>query len=193
MGVAFSPDGRRLASASGDKTVKVWDLATRQTILICDKHTDTVFSVAFSADGRLLASGSRDSTVRVWDTSTGPKGEAPTPLHTLRGIVDARCVAFSPDGRRLAAGDYRHTLKVWDIGDSTAIQEVFTNHAHASPICHVGFCPDGQQLVSTDAGEHGDDLGSSRGNPERHLSWPYRPGYQPGLQRRWAAPGLDEP
>jgi WD40 repeat protein/tetratricopeptide (TPR) repeat protein len=149
MGVAFSPDGRRLASASADRTVIVWDLATRQPLRHYEKHTDMVFGVAFSADGRLLASCSRDWTVRVWDTSIQPRGQVAVPLHTLHGIVDVRCVAFSPDGRRLAAGGYDHTLKVWNLGNPTAVDEVFTNHAHSSPICYVGFRPDGQ-LVSSD-------------------------------------------
>jgi WD40 repeat protein len=148
-GVAFNPDGQRLASSSRDRTVIVWDLATRQPTRRFEKHTGDVWSVAFSPDGRLLASGSWDWTVRVWDTSNQPRGQAAAPLHTLRGIVDVRCVAFSPDGRRLAAGGYDHTLKVWDLGNPSAVQEVFTNHAHGSPICYVGFRPDGQ-LVSTD-------------------------------------------
>jgi WD40 repeat protein/tetratricopeptide (TPR) repeat protein len=150
MGLAFSPDGQRLASASRDRTVIVWDLATRQPLRRYEKHTDMVFGVAFSADGRLLASASRDWTVRVWDTAKQATGQAAAPLHTLRGIVDVRCVTFSPDGRRLAAGGYDHTLKVWDLGNPTAVDEVFTNHTHGSPICCVGFRPDGQ-LVSTDA------------------------------------------
>jgi WD40 repeat protein len=66
-GVAFSPDGRRLASASEDQTVRVWDAATGQQLLTLKGHTHRVYSVAFSPDGQRLASGSQDQTVKVWN------------------------------------------------------------------------------------------------------------------------------
>jgi WD40 repeat protein len=69
--VAFSPDGRRLASASEDKTVRVWDAATGQQVLALRGHTGAVSCVAFSPDGRRLASASEDKTVRVWDAASG--------------------------------------------------------------------------------------------------------------------------
>jgi WD40 repeat protein len=71
--VAFSPDGKRLASASVDRTVKVWDAATGQESLTLKGHTDYVMSVAFSPDGQRLASTSFDKTVKVWDVTPRAK------------------------------------------------------------------------------------------------------------------------
>ena len=77
--MAFSPDGKRLASASTDRTVKVWDAATGQETLTLKGHTDQVTSVAFSPDGQRLASASDDETVKVWDAATGQE------ILTLKG------------------------------------------------------------------------------------------------------------
>ncbi|KDN60483.1 hypothetical protein CSUB01_06043 [Colletotrichum sublineola] len=69
--VAFSPDGRQLASASGDETVKVWDTATGRCQQTLEGHGDSVYSMAFLSDGRQLASASYDDTVKIWDTAIG--------------------------------------------------------------------------------------------------------------------------
>ena len=69
LGVAFSPDGRRLASVGEDKTVRVWEAATGQEVLGLRGHTDMCQCVAFSPDGRRLASAGRDATIRLWDAT----------------------------------------------------------------------------------------------------------------------------
>ncbi len=111
-GVAFSPDGKLIASTSHDQTLKIWDAATGAELRTLRGHAGYVMKVAFSPDGRYLASGSWDSTVKVWDVATWAE------ICTLRGHAGyVWAVAFSPDGRRLAsASGYAGNgeIKVWD-------------------------------------------------------------------------------
>ena len=111
--VAFSRDGKRLASAGGffDATVKVWDATSGQELLTLKGHTGEVTSVAFSADGKRLASagGYGDQTVKVWDTTSGQE------MLTLKGHTGGvTSVMFSPDGIQLASASDDGTVKVWD-------------------------------------------------------------------------------
>jgi WD40 repeat protein len=104
--VAYSPDGKRLATASTDRTVKVWDSATGQEVLSLKGQTG---SVAFSPDGKRIVTGSGDNTVKVWDADTGQELFS---LNWHKGAVSS--VAFSPDGRRIVSGSTDRTAKVWD-------------------------------------------------------------------------------
>src|SRR5262249_53878815 len=122
-GVAFSPDGQRLAVACGDAQsstgeVRVWDVTTGRSIFTLRGHTDQVQSVSFSPRGQRLASCSSDGTIMIWDTTTGQE------VATLRGHSSpVEAVAFSPDGHRLAsvadvpsvgAGNLSGLVRVWD-------------------------------------------------------------------------------
>ncbi len=140
--VVFSPDGKRLASASKDGTVKVWDTLTGQVLLTCKGHTDAVRSVCFSPDGKRLASAGTDRTVRVWDSATGQE------LLTCKGHPESvRSVCFSPDGKRLASscGDENNnraagTVKVWD---ATSGREFLTlRHPFVGGAMSMVFSPE---------------------------------------------------
>jgi WD40 repeat protein len=114
-GLAISADGRLLASAGVDQTVRLRNLRTDEHKVLRG-HRESVLAVAFSPDGKYLASGSMDATVKIWETASGRE------VRTLTGhLGGVYCVAFSPDGRRLASGsgsDRRGELKVWDMTES---------------------------------------------------------------------------
>jgi WD40 repeat protein len=138
--VAFSPDGKRLASASWDKTVKVWDAATGQETLNIQGHTVRVSNVAFSPDGKRLASASADQAVKVWDAATGQQ------IFTLEGhSKPVHSVAFSPDGKRLASASGDGTVKVWDAQTG---QLTHTLNGQAGEVFSICFSPDGKRLAS---------------------------------------------
>ncbi len=139
--VAFSPDGKRLASGNSDKTVKVWDAATGREIRTLRGHAADVNGVTFSPDGKRLASASHDETVKVWDAGTGREMRTITAHRRWVSVV-----AFSPDGKRLAsAGRVDGTAKVWDAGTG---QEIRTLKGHTQEVTCVAFSPDGQRLAS---------------------------------------------
>ncbi|HEX9133194.1 MAG TPA: WD40 repeat domain-containing protein [Ktedonobacteraceae bacterium] len=107
--VAWSPDGKRIASASGDHTVQVWDAANGGHVLTYRGHGGDVLSLAWSPDGKNVVSGSVDKTVQVWDATSG------TRVYTYNGHSDAVFdVAWSPDGKRIASASNDGSVQIWD-------------------------------------------------------------------------------
>jgi WD40 repeat protein len=142
--VAFSPDGRHLASGDLDGEVKIWDARTGDQRHTFRAHDGAIMALAFSPDGKCLATGTRygQDSVKVWDVSTGRL------LHTLAGHANGiEGLAFSPDGERLGSAGVDRTVRLWDVASG---QEVLTYREHVQPLAVNGlaFCAGGRRLTS---------------------------------------------
>ena len=136
----FSPDGKVLASGSGDKTIKLWEVATGREINTLSGHSSSVESVAFSRYDKVLASGSLDKTIKLWEVATGRQ------INSLTGHSDSvRSVAFSPDGKVLASGSDDKTIKLWEVATG---REINSLKGHSKYVFSVAFSRDGQVLAS---------------------------------------------
>ena len=138
--VAYSPDGKLLATSSKDHTVKLWDAASGKEVRALKGHANDVYSTAFRPDGKVLASASEDKTIRLWEVATGKE------LQVLRGHSgDVYGLAFSPEGKVLASGSMDHEVRLWDAGTG---KELRVLRGHGSRVCTVAFSPDGKRLAS---------------------------------------------
>ena len=153
-GIAFSPEGERVATASWDGSVRVWDATSGQELLQLDGHNGNVNGVAFHPDGIRLASVSADTTIKVWDTS--PSHE----LFTLTAGQGPTMSALSPDGSLLAAGaliDGPMGLRIWDAASAEPLRRMEPppelldedGAAVVRDIMHLAFSPDGQYLAAS--------------------------------------------
>lgn len=142
--VAWSPNGQRMASASGDGTVQVWNVSTGARILTYRGHKGDVMSVAWSPDGQEIASGGLDGTVQIWDVNTGQT------ILIYRGHTSAVfAVSWSPNGRYLASASSDGTVQVWNAatGQRLFMYGQQTHVISPSPWNTVAWSPDDTRLA----------------------------------------------
>ncbi|KAF1924973.1 WD40 repeat-like protein, partial [Didymella exigua CBS 183.55] len=159
--VIFSPDLARLASASTDKIIKLWDASSGTLLQSLEGHFGSVFAIAFSPNGKTLAA-STDSTIRVWDVGSSallqllqghsnyvksvafsPDGALLQSLEGHSGSVSA--VAFSPNGKTLASASTDCLVKVWEVASGVLLQSL---DSHSGSVNAIAFLPDGKTLMS---------------------------------------------
>jgi tetratricopeptide (TPR) repeat protein/uncharacterized protein YjiK len=138
--VAFSPDGRMVASGFLYEGIKVWEVDSARKVRSFKGHTSSVNSLAFSPNNAWLASASRDRTLKLWDVEGGRE------LRTIRGHdSEVRGVAFSPDGEWVASASRDLTVRLWRVLTGREVQS-FIGHNHC--VSSVAFSPDGEWIAS---------------------------------------------
>ena len=140
---SFSPDGRRIVTASDDNTARVWDSETGEEIVLLKAHSGSVYSASFSPDGRRIVTASADNTARLWDAESG-KEIAQLKAHSGKVWT----ASFSPDGRRMATASFDATARVWDTESG---EEIVLLKAHSGSVYSVSFSPDGRRIVTASA------------------------------------------
>jgi eukaryotic-like serine/threonine-protein kinase len=140
-GLAFSPNGTRLASCGDDQVARLWDPATGTLIATCRGHESMVVSAAFRPDSARLVTTSTDGTVRQWEVATGREVEPPYDRH--HGVVAS--AEYSPDGDWVASTGADRTVRVWR---ATGRRDVAVLHGHAARVSEIAFAPGGRRLAS---------------------------------------------
>jgi CHAT domain-containing protein len=177
--VAVSPDGCWLATASQDKTARIWDAHTGQQLYTLG-HNNWVWAVAFSSDGRWLATATQDGTAQIWDAHTGQQ------LHTLGHTSRVNAVAFSSDGCWLATASQDKAARIWDAHTGQQLHTL----GHTSRVNAVAFSSDGCWLA-TGSTDHTARIWDAHTGQQLHTlghnNWVWAVAFSP--DGRWLATG----
>ncbi len=138
--VAVSPDGKLIATASADRTARIWDSQSGAEVRQLVGHASDVRTVAFSPDGKLIGTGGGDGTVRIWDVRSGAE------LRKLVGhTARVYSLGFAPDGKRLVSGSWDTTARIWDVETGAEIKKLA---GHSKQVYGACFSPDGKRIAT---------------------------------------------
>jgi WD40 repeat protein len=140
---AYSPDGKRVVTASQDSTARIWEATTGALLIVLSGHADAVRSAAYSPDGQRIVTASADKTAHIWDARTGSQ------LAVLSGHVGpVNFAAYSPDGQRIATTSDDGTLRIWDAATFAQLNVL---SGHTGAVLAVAYSPDGGQIATASA------------------------------------------
>jgi len=137
---SFSPDGKRILSASDDKTLKLWDAESGRELVTLAEHSAAVIACNYSPDGKRILSASDDKTLKLWDAESGRE------LATMAGhSAEVKACNYSPDGKRILSASNDKTLKLWDAESG---RELLTLTGHSAAVKACSYSPDGKRILS---------------------------------------------
>jgi WD40 repeat protein len=136
---AFSEDGKRLVTASRDKTARIWDVASGRQLKVLEGHGDWVWTAGFSRDGYLVVTASGDKTARIWNTENGAE------LAKLEHGNSVESASFHPDGKRVVTASDDDKVRIWDWKNKKILHEI---PGHAGQLWNASFSPSGDRILT---------------------------------------------
>ncbi|MBD2775611.1 NB-ARC domain-containing protein [Iningainema tapete] len=146
LSVAFSPDGKLIATGGADSKICLWEVTKQKLLFRRTGHTNWIRAIAFSPNGKIIATGSDDYTVKLWSVDTGECIETFSESERHKNWVCS--VAFSPDGKILASGSQDSSIKLWDVQSGKCIATLKSPQGETKQVWSLAFSPDGKILAS---------------------------------------------